>query len=167
MPSIANLAINPAPPKRPEDSMHTHIAVLAQRYTSIGIISKLLQVTPATLRYWERRYPRLRLHLVGQRARRRYRPEEFLLIIAIHELITHIGMTLEGAIPIANAMDPGRIIDGKIQAGEDWITRGELRKEIIHALSRALAVPENAEGEASPPGYKGRIRLGAMSPAKA
>lgn len=167
MPFIAKLAVNLASPEPPEDSMHKRIAVLAQRYTSIDVIARLLQVTPATLRYWERRYPRLRLHLVGQRARRRYRPEEFLLIIAIHELITHIGMTLEGAIPIANAMDPGRIIDEKIRTGEDWITRGELRKEIVHALSLALAVPESTEREASTPGYIGQMRLGTMSPAKA
>ena len=81
------------------------ISIPDRRYTSIGEVSKILGVTAATLRYWERCYPRMRPLHFDVVKRRRYNGEELLRVVIVHRLITGVGMKVQSAADLAEKLD--------------------------------------------------------------
>lgn len=65
-------------------------------YYSIGEVSKLLDVEPTTLRFWERSFPQLKLKKT-QGGRRQYTPEDIRLLQEIHYWIRIEGISIEQA----------------------------------------------------------------------
>ena len=67
-----------------------------KRYFAIGEVSKLCNVKPHVLRYWEQEFPNLSPN-TRRGNRRYYQPEEILLIRKIRELLYDEGYTIQGA----------------------------------------------------------------------
>ena len=67
-----------------------------KRYFAIGEVSKLCNVKPHVLRYWEQEFPNLSPN-TRRGNRRYYQPEEILLIRKIRELLYDEGYTIHGA----------------------------------------------------------------------
>ena len=67
-----------------------------KRYFAIGEVSKLCDVKPHVLRYWEQEFPNLSPN-TRRGNRRYYQPEEILLIRKIRELLYDEGYTIQGA----------------------------------------------------------------------
>jgi len=67
-----------------------------KRYFAIGEVSKLCNVKPHVLRYWEQEFPNLSPN-IRRGNRRYYQPEEILLIRKIRELLYDEGYTIQGA----------------------------------------------------------------------
>jgi len=75
----------------------TNLPPLPQkRYFAIGEVSKLCDVKPHVLRYWEQEFPNLSPN-TRRGNRRYYQPEEVLLIRKIRELLYEEGYTIQGA----------------------------------------------------------------------
>ena len=76
---------------------HTNLPPLPQkRYFAIGEVSKLCDVKPHVLRYWEQEFPNLSPN-TRRGNRRYYQPEEVLLIRKIRELLYEEGYTIQVA----------------------------------------------------------------------
>jgi DNA-binding transcriptional MerR regulator len=70
--------------------------VPAKRYFAIGEVSKLCDLKPHVLRYWEQEFSQLQP--VKRRGNRRYyQQEEVLLVRKIRELLYFEGFTIQGA----------------------------------------------------------------------
>jgi DNA-binding transcriptional MerR regulator len=67
-----------------------------KRYFAIGEVSKLCDVKPHVLRYWEQEFPSLSPN-TRKGNRRYYQPEEILLIRKIRALLYDEGYTIQGA----------------------------------------------------------------------
>ena len=67
-----------------------------KRYFAIGEVSKLCNVKPHVLRYWEQEFPNLSPN-TRRGNRRYYQPEEILLIRKIRELLYDECYTIQGA----------------------------------------------------------------------
>ncbi len=68
----------------------------SKRYFTIGEVSKLCQVRPHVLRYWEQEFPQL--NPVKRRGNRRYyQRHEVKLIRRIRQLLYSDGFTINGA----------------------------------------------------------------------
>ncbi len=68
----------------------------SKRYFTIGEVSKLCQVRPHVLRYWEQEFPQL--NPVKRRGNRRYyQRHEVKLIRRIRQLLYGDGFTINGA----------------------------------------------------------------------
>ncbi len=67
-----------------------------RRYFAIGEVSRLCDVKPHVLRYWEKEFPGLR---PDRRAgnRRYYRMRDVVLVRSIRSLLYDQGLTIEGA----------------------------------------------------------------------
>ncbi len=65
----------------------------------------MLGVTAATLRYWERCYPRMRPFNFDVLKRRRYSGEELLRIVIVHRLINGVGMKVHSAADLTEKLD--------------------------------------------------------------
>lgn len=115
------------------------IPALSRRYFSIGEVSRLTGLRTMTIRYWEKRYPILRVHPRQHGDRRRYRPSEFLLIIALNELISVLGMTSDGASAILDKVDLGPFVLSKQRSNEGFVTRHEIRNILCHAFVQSLS----------------------------
>src|SRR5438132_12686402 len=71
-------------------------AIPAKRYFTIGEVSKLCNVKPHVLRYWEQEFTQLKP--VKRRGNRRYyQQHEVLLVRRIRELLYTQGFTINGA----------------------------------------------------------------------
>ena len=80
-----------------ENNEHNQLPPLPQkRYFAIGEVSKLCDVKPHVLRYWEQEFPNLSPN-TRRGNRRYYQPEEILLIRKIRELLYDEGYTIQGA----------------------------------------------------------------------
>ncbi len=81
----------------------------AKRYFTIGEVSKLCEVKPHVLRYWEQEFPHLKP--VKRRGNRRYyQHHEVKLIRQIRYLLHVEGYTISGA---RIQLDMGEVIDPK------------------------------------------------------
>jgi len=68
----------------------------SKRYFAIGEVSKLCDLKPHVLRYWEQEFSQLKP--VTRRGNRRYyQQEEILLIRKIRQLLYFDGFTIQGA----------------------------------------------------------------------
>jgi len=115
------------------------IPALSKRYFSIGEVSRLTGLRTMTIRYWEKRYPILRVHARQHGDRRRYRPSEFLVIILLNELISVLGMTSDGASAILDKVDLVPFVLSKQRSNEDFVTRHEIRNILCHAFVQSLS----------------------------
>ncbi|MEY3028121.1 MAG: hypothetical protein RIQ77_204 [Pseudomonadota bacterium] len=80
-----------------ENNEHNPFPTLPhKRYFAIGEVSKLCNVKPHVLRYWEQEFPNLSPN-TRRGNRRYYQPEEILLIRKIRELLYDEGYTIQGA----------------------------------------------------------------------
>ena len=114
------------------------IPVFAKRYTSIHDVCRLIGVPAASIRYWERCYPRLRPSQFGLMKQRRYTSEQFLLLIAFMELVTEVGMTAPGAGPIMDRLDWRPLLGNKAKSGELVVTRTEIRALLLEGFVATL-----------------------------
>ena len=84
--------------RNPLESKHkkTLPSIPSKRYFAIGEVSKLCDLKPHVLRYWEQEFSQLQP--VTRRGNRRYyQQEEILLIRKIRELLYFQGFTIQGA----------------------------------------------------------------------
>lgn len=116
-----------------------HIPALSRRYFSIGEVARLTGLRTMTIRYWQTRYPGLGFNLRQIGDRRRYRPSEFVLIIALNELISVLGMTSDGASAILKRVDFATFVLSKERSNEDFVTRNEIRSLLCHAFVESLS----------------------------
>ena len=65
-------------------------------YFKIGEVSKLADVAPHVLRYWESEFPAIKPKRAGSK-QRLYRRKDVELILAIKNLLHHQGYTIAGA----------------------------------------------------------------------
>ena len=105
----------------------------AKRYFAIGEVSKLCQVKPHVLRYWEQEFPHLKP--VKRRGNRRYyQLHEVKLIRQIRHLLHVEGYTISGAraqLEVNEVIDPKAISRQKPDTMEvSWLISGlkEIRK---------------------------------------
>jgi DNA-binding transcriptional MerR regulator len=91
----------------------------SKRYFTIGEVSKLCEVKPHVLRYWEQEFPELKP--VKRRGNRRYYQRNDVLIIRqIRSLLYEQGFTIGGA---------------KLQlSGEEAKTDSGQAQQVIHQL---------------------------------
>ena len=96
----------------------------AKRYFAIGEVSRLCEVKPHVLRYWEQEFPHLKP--VKRRGNRRYyQLHEVKLIRQIRHLLHVEGYMINGArtqLDLNEAMDPKtktKPSDGRIEANGD------------------------------------------------
>ncbi len=68
----------------------------SKRYFSIGEVSKLCDVKPHVLRYWEQEFPQLK-PLKRRGNRRYYQRHDILLVREIRHLLYQQGFTIQGA----------------------------------------------------------------------
>jgi DNA-binding transcriptional MerR regulator len=122
------------------------IPVFAKRYTSIHDACRIMGVPAASIRYWERCYPRLRPSQFGLMKQRRYTSEQFLLLVAFMELVTEVGMTAPGAGPIMDRLDWRPLLANKAKSRELVVTRTEIRALLLEGFIATLrASPRAAE----------------------
>jgi len=67
-----------------------------KKYYKIGEISEYLGVKSSVLRFWEERFPQLKIK--KNNTHRRYTQKDLNLIIKIHDLLYKKGYKIEGAI---------------------------------------------------------------------
>ena len=67
----------------------------AKRYLTISEVSKLFDVEPHVLRYWEQEFPQLQVERRGKR--RYYQQRDLLVIERIRSLLRDQGFTINGA----------------------------------------------------------------------
>ncbi len=70
-------------------------SIPAKRYLTISEVSKLLDVEPHVLRYWEQEFPQLQVERRGKR--RYYQQRDLLVIERIRSLLRDQGFTISGA----------------------------------------------------------------------
>ena len=82
----------------PLESKHKKILpqIPSKRYFAIGEASKLCDLKPHVLRYWEQEFPQL-TPVTRRGNRRYYQQEELLLIRKIRQLLYFEGFTIQGA----------------------------------------------------------------------
>jgi len=76
---------------------------LTKLYYSIAEVSKIVDLAPHVLRYWESQFAQLKPKRMGT-GRRHYRPGDIKLILLIKHLLYEEGYTLEGAKKRLNGM---------------------------------------------------------------
>jgi len=69
---------------------------IEDKYYTIGEVSRMLDVKPYVLHFWEQQFPQLRPGR-GPNNRRRYRPKEIGIIRRIRQLLWVERYTIEGA----------------------------------------------------------------------
>lgn len=75
-----------------------------KRYLTIGEVSRLCEVKPHVLRYWEKEFPQL--SPVKRRGNRRYyQRQDLLLIRQIRSLLYDQGFTISGAVQRLSGRD--------------------------------------------------------------
>jgi DNA-binding transcriptional MerR regulator len=103
-------------------------------YYSIGEVSKITEVEPYILRYWEKEFDQLRP--VRNRGKNRvYTNRDIKIILMIKRLLWEEGYTIEGAKRVLKNYNPDEdpreisIEDGKIKISK--ISDPELRRDLI------------------------------------
>lgn len=119
-------------------SVADQIPIPVKLYISISEVSELLGVSAATLRYWERCYPRMRPTNFGLVKRRRYSIGELLRIVIVHRLITDVGMTVHSAIDLAERLDLKRLGSEIKRDRLQVLTRARVCRWILDGLSARL-----------------------------
>lgn len=114
------------------------IVLPVKRYTSINEVSKLLGVSAAALRYWERRCPSMRPLNFDMLKRRRYSGEELLRIVIIHRLIVAVGMKVQSAADLAEKLDVKQFWSQIDRAGMRSLPNSVVTEWILDALSVKL-----------------------------
>lgn len=69
-----------------------------KKYYKIGEISKYLGVKTSVLRFWEEKFPQLKIKKNKVSGHRRYTQKDFDLIIQIHDLLYNKNFKIEGAL---------------------------------------------------------------------
>jgi len=73
-------------------------ALHSKKYYKIGEISKFLGIKTSVLRFWEEKFPQLKIKKNKSSGHRRYTQKDFELIIKIHDLLYKKGFKIEGAV---------------------------------------------------------------------
>ena len=98
-----------------------------KRYLAIGEVSRLFQVAPHVLRYWEKEFPQL--GPIKRRGNRRcYEQRDILLIERINSLLKEQGLTIAGA---------RMLLDGE-DAKQDRAQSKALARRVIAELEELL-----------------------------
>lgn len=69
-----------------------------KKYYKIGEISNHLGIKTSVLRFWEEKFPQLKIKKNKVSGHRRYTKKDFDLIIKIHDLLYNKNFKIEGAI---------------------------------------------------------------------
>ena len=102
-----------------------------KRYFTIGEVSKLCDIKPHVLRYWEQEFDQLKP--VKRRGNRRYyQRHEVKLVRAIRQLLYIDGFTISGARAKLEGMDAKEVESGKTPA------IGSQTKNIISQVIKEL-----------------------------
>jgi len=103
-----------------------------KKYFTIGEVSKLCDVKPHVLRYWEQEFPQLKP--VTRRGNRRYyQHHDIILIRKIRELLYKEGFTISGAVQkLSNDMKGDTDEDYKSYTKAELV---KLRKELEQIIN--------------------------------
>ncbi|MEA3291376.1 MAG: MerR family transcriptional regulator [Pseudomonadota bacterium] len=105
-----------------------------KRYFAIGEVSKLCDVKPHVLRYWEQEFPQLKP--VKRRGNRRYyQRHEVELIRLIRKLLYIDGFTISGA---RNKLDELAAEEGGLEGAAAVADHGEIDHALIAQLAKEL-----------------------------
>ncbi len=108
----------------------------SKRYFSIGEVSKLCDVKPHVLRYWEQEFPQLK-PLKRRGNRRYYQRHDILLVREIRHLLYQQGFTIQGA--------RQRLVTNAAEEPSDPVEKHQrLTRELLAELEevRALLSPQ-------------------------
>lgn len=120
---------------------HDPIPVLAKRLTNIQQVNAITGIAHSTIRYWERRCHALRCETIGHGRRRRYRPDQFVLLLALNELIVHLGVTVDGATAMLESLNVQGYVKDLIDRAQICITRADIRSLLLSHMSCVFATP--------------------------
>lgn len=131
---------------------HDPIPVLAKRLTNIQQVNAMTGIRNSTIRYWERRCSSLRSESIGHGARRRYRPDQFVLLLALNELIVHLGVTVDGASAMVESLNFQGYIKDLSDRSQTSITRLDVRNLLLSHMNCVFASPSQqaATGQNDP-----------------
>ena len=121
------------------------VPVLERRLTSIQQVNAVTGIPNSTIRYWERRCRMLRSESIARGERRRYRPDQYVLLLALHELVIHLGVTVDGAAAMLESLNCQGYVKDMIDRSQTSITRAELRGLLLSHMSNVFASPSRGD----------------------
>jgi DNA-binding transcriptional MerR regulator len=110
-------------------------------FYSMGEVAEMMDVTPTTLRFWERNFDSLKPQK-NKNGKRMFSPEDIRLLKTIYHLVKERGMTLAGAQKYLKANR--KIIERDMQIAERLGAIRALLVEVRHELGEDGIVVENA-----------------------
>jgi len=109
-----------------------------KKYYKISEISDYLNITPSVLRFWEKKFPQLKVKKNKNNGHRRYTRKDLEVILKIYDLLYVKKFKIEGAIEILtselkndNPMKQSKVLLDKETIINDLM---ELKKLIIEDL---------------------------------
>ena len=107
-------------------------------YFKIGEVSKLADVAPHVLRYWENEFTSIKPKRAGSK-QRLYRRKDVELILVIKNLLHHQGYTIAGDKKLITAADDIETLKIEEEKGRDHSARLETIKDELLELRNLLS----------------------------
>jgi len=109
-----------------------------KKYYKIGEISEYLNINTSVLRFWEKKFPQLRVKKNKNNGHRRYTQKDFELIKKIYDLLYNKKMKIEGAVKLLSSgvdYENSKVESQKIKSEREYIKEElEELKKLIEEL---------------------------------